>query len=156
MNKRTSRIVALTLVTAASLLWCSIAHAGNEITKQERMESIKEYVSEQFSSLKENEKEALVNDIFLEKFSDEAKGLVFAPDESDDFVDVAYQKMLERETYVVNLITANGGRDASFDNWDYNLDYLLAHYDELMELPNVNKVFIDMYIEDYNVVREAR
>lgn len=68
------------------------------------------------------------------------------------FVDTAYQNMMERETYIVELISSHSGIETSTAEWEYNLNYLQCHYDEIMSLEGVNSLYVDLYIEDYEIV----
>lgn len=66
-----------------------------------------------------------------------------------DEVDEAYQRMLERENYVVELINTLSDISTSFENWEENLEYLLNNYDNIILLDDINKEYINIYIETY-------
>ncbi len=65
----------------------------------------------------------------------------------------AYRRMMTRENYIVDLISMHSGEETSFEAWEYNLEYLKVHYDEIIALEDVNKLYVDIYIEDYEGVK---
>lgn len=71
-------------------------------------------------------------------------------------MDQAYVEMLEREGYVVDIISKLDERKTSFENWEYNLTYLQEHYDEFSEKAGINRSYIDLYIETYEDQKEAQ
>lgn len=116
---------------------------------------ISEYVSEQYSSLSSLEQSELVEEIYQEKYVSAAS--VDLPDAADkDVVDVAYQNMMARETYITELISSYSGMETTTADWESNLEYLRNHYDEIMNVEGINKIYVDLYIEDYEIVQATR
>jgi len=66
-----------------------------------------------------------------------------------DELDVAYENMLIRESYIVDLISQLSEEETRFDNWEYNLNYLVDNYKYLNQLADLNMSYIDIYIETY-------
>ncbi len=118
---------------------------------------INQYVSEQYPALSDAEQAELAEEIYQEKYAHAAEVLA-SEDERDteDFVDIAYQNMMERETYIAELISANSGMETTIAEWEYNLNYLKLHYDEIMSLEGVNSLYVDLYIEDYEIVQATK
>ena len=56
----------------------------------------------------------------------------------------------------MNLINEHGGVKTSLEAWQYNLDYLLENYNEIMAIDDVNAAYVDLYIEDYQNVKETQ
>lgn len=63
-------------------------------------------------------------------------------------IDVAYQNMMDEETYIVELINSLGNK-TSLSNWQYNLEFLQNNYDMINMLDNVNMSHVNSYIEGY-------
>lgn len=116
---------------------------------------INRYVSEQYSTLSDMEQAELAEEIYQEKYTG-AVAVSEDAESTENFVDIAYQNMLERETYIVELVSEHSGMESTFMDWEYNLNYLTLHYDEIMSLENVNSLYVDLYIEDYEIVQATR
>lgn len=89
----------------------------------------------------------------LEKQEEAKKGNIshYKKNNSEiDEIDIAYQKMMERENYIVDLVSKLSNQETNLTNWEYNHNYLSNNYDEIIKDKNVNIEFIDRYIEDYN------
>ena len=150
IKKRAGMMIALalslTMVLGSSVL-------ASEPESQENLDraEINQYVSEQFPALSDTEQDELVEEIYQEKY---ATVLPMSENErsTEVFVDTAYQNMMERETYIVELISSHSGIETSSAEWEYNLNYLQCHYDEIMSLEGVNSLYVDLYIEDYEIV----
>lgn len=66
-----------------------------------------------------------------------------------DQIDTAYQNMLLKENYIVDLINKIDSNKTTFSNWQYNLQYLTNNYDIIKSIPDVNMDYVDGYIEEY-------
>lgn len=66
-----------------------------------------------------------------------------------DELDVAYENMLIRENYIVDLVSRLSEEETSFENWEYNLNYIVNNYKYLNQLADVNMDYVDIYIETY-------
>lgn len=66
-----------------------------------------------------------------------------------DELDIAYENMLIRENYIVNLVSRLSEKETSFNNWEFNLNYLVNNYKYLNGLDDVNMNYVDIYIETY-------
>lgn len=66
-----------------------------------------------------------------------------------DELDIAYENMIIRENYIVDLISRLSEEETSFDNWEFNLNYLVNNYKYLNQLDDVNMDYVDIYIETY-------
>ncbi|MCI9020351.1 MAG: hypothetical protein HFH32_06385 [Eubacterium sp.] len=73
-----------------------------------------------------------------------------------NLIDEAYENMMAKENYIVELISRHSGQNTSFDKWKYNLSYLQKNYDEIMSIDNINKFYVDSYIEDYEIVTQTQ
>ncbi|MCH5339387.1 MAG: amidase domain-containing protein [Acetatifactor sp.] len=92
----------------------------------------------------------LAEDIYIEKYI--AVPTSYTEAEITEFVDLAYETMLARENYIAELISSNSGVETTTTAWEYNLNYLKAHYNELMAQEDINGEYVDLYIEDYEIV----
>lgn len=112
------------------------------------MVEINSYVSEQ---------EELVEEIYQEKYEGTATVSLSTENEVDGgVVDFAYLNMMTRENYIADLISSYSGTRTTTKAWEFNLDYLEEHYDEIMSLEGVNSIYVDLYIEDYEVVQATK
>lgn len=114
------------------------------------MAELEEHVARQNASLSKSEIKTLAQELYQEKYIDEPS--VSSAEEQADFVDIAYENMLKRENYIVELISSHSGDPTSRDAWEFNLTYLKQHYDEITTLDNINLQYIDSYIEDYEIL----
>lgn len=145
------------------------ADEENENKKIERRwAGVYKYVSEVFSTLSSEEQEAIAQSIYQEKYvivpeaapSDDAPNDASVKEQEESifqgkFVPEAYYLMMKRENYIVDLITSHSGTETTIEAWEYNLDYLNAHYEEIMSLENVNQIYVEIYIEEYEAQREV-
>lgn len=146
------------LLMAAFVLLPGMTVSASEIADSDMDESIMKeieaHVFGQNPSLKEAEIQSLAKEIYEEKYME---SMSLAADETDgNFVDEAYENMLEKETYIVELISSHSGERTSRESWEYNLEYLKQHYEEIMGLESINAWYVDSYIEDYEVVRDTK
>lgn len=146
--------VALAMVLSVTMLIGNNTYAGQVNYVKENIQEIENYVSEHYA-MNSSDKEDLVNQIYLEKYSHKSNDELRAFNSEESFADIAYEKMMDRENYIVNLISSQSKEKTTTGDWKYNLKYLLDHYDEIMALDNVNKLYIDLYIEDYEALEEA-
>lgn len=123
------------------------------------MAELEEHVARQNASLSKSEIKTLAQELYQEKYIDEPSACssadepsVSSAEEQADFVDIAYENMLKRENYIVELISSHSGEPTSRDAWEFNLTYLKQHYDEITTLDNINLQYIDSYIEDYEIL----
>lgn len=103
---------------------------------------------------KNNAYKAYLNDFKYENFlKEEAKKSSEITSTSSfqekDELDIAYENMLIRENYIVDLISRLSEEETSFDNWEFNLNYLVNNYNYLKEIDDVNMNYVDIYIETY-------
>jgi len=150
---RTKKRMAACVMLLAFVLGNSVSANGAEDGRGEEMERINSYVCEQYSALSESEQKSLAEEIYQEKYAPAPSVYAEEPKDEEEFVNVAYEKMMEREQYIVELISSHSGRETTFEAWEYNLDYLKSNYEELMAQENVNAAYIDRYIEDYEIVQ---
>lgn len=147
----TASVIMLTLISGFS----AFADETNiPLIENSDKDAISKYVAEQYPNLESSEKKELEEEIYQEKYTISMVSEI--EEEDEEFVDVAYENMLQRETYVVDLISRLSGAETTLDSWEYNLDYLQLHYDEIMSLENVNLLYVDRYIEDYEIVRQTK
>lgn len=79
---------------------------------------------------------------------------VCSEDESEEeFIDMAYQNMLDNERYIVELISSRSGNKTTMENWEYNLQYLVNNYAEISELDEIDISQVESYIGDYQCVK---
>lgn len=143
-------VLSMTMVVGSNV-FASELHNGEDTARLE----IRKYVSERYSSLSSLEQSELTDEIYQEKYVVAAS--VDSTDETDkDVVDVAYQNMMAREIYITELISSYSGMETTMADWEHNLEYLRNHYDELMNVEGVNKIYVDLYIEDYEIVQSTR
>lgn len=151
IKRRVGMIVVITLAMTM-LLGSSVFASELGVLEDSNREEINKYVLEQYSTLSETEQAELVEEIYQEKYVlPSAVSMNVNEETVDDFVDIAYQNMVERETYVAELISAHSGMETTTAEWEHNLNYLKLHYEEIMSLESVNSIFVDLYIEDYEV-----
>ena len=139
-----------------NMVYANASGVNNSIDEANKLIKIQDYVSEQYTTLSSREQKELVNEIYQEKYIRNMQEVSALSGKQDAFVDVAYQNMLERENYIVELVSEHSGLATSFDAWEYNLQYLIENYEEIIGLENVNKVNVDRYIEDYKAVQATR
>lgn len=144
------------------------ADEENENKKIERRwAGVYKYVSEVFSNLSSEEQEAIAQSIYQEKYvivpeaapSDDAPNDASVKEQEESifqgkYVPEAYYLMMKRENYIVDLITSHSGTETTIEAWEYNLDYLNAHYEEIMSLENVNQLCVEIYIEEYEAFKD--
>lgn len=140
-------VLSLT-IGAGSNAFASELHNVEDVARAE----ISEYVSEQYSSLSNLEQSELTEEIYQEKY---AEAMTINDEVDEEFIDIAYQNMITRETYIAELINSYSGIETTVTDWKYNLEYLKKHYDDLMAVKDVNKVYVDLYIEDYEIVQNT-
>ncbi|MCM1500183.1 MAG: amidase domain-containing protein [Clostridium sp.] len=103
--------------------------------------------------MSDTEQAELAEEIYQEKYAQVATVSMSADEVGgEDFVDIAYRNMMERETYIVELISLHSGSETTTVEWEYNLNYLQCHYDEIMSMEDVVSMYVDLYIEDYEIV----
>lgn len=145
-------ILSMTMMIETSVF---ASESGSQ--KDSDMAKINQYVSEQYSSLSDTEQVELAEEIYQEKYANAAVVITSEDGKgNEDFVDIAYKNMMERETYVAKLISTYSGIETSTADWEYNLNYLKIHYNEIMSLENVNSLFVNLYIEDYEIVQATK
>ena len=86
------------------------------------MAELEEHIARQDASLSESEIKELAQALYQEKYIDEPPTL--PAEEQSDFADVAYENMLAKENYIVELISSHSGEATSRDAWEYNLAWL--------------------------------
>ncbi len=152
--RRTGMMVAIALSMTMVLGTHALASEPENLDDSIRAE-INEYVSEQYSSLSSVEQGEMAEEIYQEKYASVASVNV---DESvaEDFADIAYQNMMERETYIAELISLYSGTETNTTEWEYNLNYLKTHYNEITSMEEVNTMYVDIYIEDYDIVQATK
>ncbi len=150
IKKRAGIIIALAL-SMTMVLGNSVFASESESQENLDRAEINQYVSEQYPALSDTEQDELAEEIYQEKYATVASVSVNERS-TEAFVDTAYQNMMERETYIVELISSHSGTETSTVEWEYNLNYLQSHYDEIMSLEGVNSLYVDLYIEDYEIV----
>lgn len=151
MNKKRSGMMIALALSLTMVLGSSVLASEPESKENLDRAEIDQYVSEQFPALNDTEQDELAEEIYQEKY---AAVVSMSENErsTEVFVDTAYQNMMERETYIVELISSHSGIETSTVEWEYNLNYLQCHYDEIMSLEGVNSLYVDLYIEDYEIV----
>lgn len=118
------------------------------------MSEIKDHILKQDMLIKSEKAEALAQEIYQEKY---VGFLMDDFNEDDDaIIDIAYDNMLAKENYIVALISEQSGEPTTMNAWEQNLKYLQLHYDEIIALENVNMLYVDAYIEDYEIVKAAQ
>ncbi|MFV0503365.1 MAG: hypothetical protein ACK5LT_05295 [Lachnospirales bacterium] len=73
-----------------------------------------------------------------------------------DEMDIAYENMLIRENYIVDLVFRLLKQETSFEEWEYNLDYLINNYEYISKQEDVNMKYVNIYIEDYENLRYTK
>ncbi len=153
MRKNVKKAVAVLFV-----FWALIftkennVYAYEESEEEELFEYAEEVVSERFPDASDEEKSEMIDEI-IEKYTPQER-IILKKSIDEPFIDIAYQKMLERENYVVDLINSIDENKTTMENWKYNLHYLLDNYEYLVSVEKSNKIFIDCYIEDYSAQEE--
>lgn len=144
--------ILATVIMTIVLLSNVVLVSGNS---SEMRNNIEGYVSLNYPSLTKQEQIEKAEEIYTERVSENEEDTSSTKSDKD-FIDVAYEKMMEREMYVVELINSLEPEETFFENWEYNLDYLIQNYETLMSMENINKVYIDLYIEEYLAERDFR
>ena len=90
----------------------------------------------------------------MEKY--EISSINLSDEAEEDNSDEAYENMMTRENYIVDLISRYSGQETSREEWENNLQYLKLHYDEIIALENINRIYVDLYIEDYEIVEATK
>lgn len=122
------------------------------ISDNEIRQGVTDYVENTYPNLSENDKKQLIEELYQEK-TDPANQ-ISAPktvSEQADSLEKSYNSMMEEENYIVDLINGQG-EDTSLSNWEFNLNYLKEHYEELSNISGVKMHFIDSYIQSYTTV----
>lgn len=149
MGKKRIGTMAAVALSMMMVLSNTVFASESESPENTIMTEISEYVAEQYGSLSIAEQKELEEEIYQEKYVESAIASMNITDETDEnVVDIAYQNMIARETYIAELISLHSGVKTTMDDWEYNLNYLKNHYDEVMAMEAVNGVYVDLYIED--------
>lgn len=152
MKKIIRRLEIMIVITLAMTILLGSSVYANElgVLEDPNWEIVKKDVSEWYPSLSEAEQDELAAKIYQEKYVTSGVASVNADEETnEDFVDIAYLKNVEEETYIAGLISEHSGIETTTDAWRYNLNYLKLHYDDIMALEGVNTIFVDLYMEAY-------
>ncbi len=120
----------------------------------EKMNIVKEHVAGAYPELSAAEQAQKAEELYQEKYiglitPSEIAARQSAAQADRDYVNTAYENSLARDRYVVELISTHSGTETTAEAWEYNLDYLQLHYEELMALEDVNSAFVDLYISIY-------
>lgn len=148
--KRIFEVMTALAAAMAMVLGTSVSAAGSDADKN----AVSAYVQEQFFALDEADRTILEDEIYNEKYAPAPMGIINEDDEV--FIDEAYQNMMEKENYIVSLIQTQSGSATSLKNWEYNLDYLQAHYNDIKNSDDIDLMHVDSYMEDYKIVRNAK
>lgn len=119
--------------------------------------AVSDFVSEVYPNLSAEEKEQLTEKLYEEKYGN-SKPTTFSDTPIEPYIqeeDPLYIAMMEKENYIVDLINKLGGT-ATYESWEYNLDFLNEHFDEIKILDNVNMEYVNSYIYDYTSLRESK
>lgn len=156
MSKKNNCIITLVLGFVALMLVLLLtdnvyAFSNNE--KDEDRIAADNFVAEVYPNISDTEKEKLAESIYEERMN--SSGIELDFEEPVPYVqeeDPAYIAMMEEENYIVDLINGMGGV-ATLESWEYNLDFLKEHYNAITTQDNINKFYIDDYIESYTSVK---
>lgn len=151
MRKKKIGVLIATVLAMTMVLGSNVFASEMDNSEKDVWRAIHEYVSEQYSSLSSTEQAELAEKIYLEKYAATSASLM-NEETGEYFVDVAYENMMARENYIAELISLHSGIETTTEAWEYNLDYLKSHYEEIMALESVNSIYVDRYIEDYEIV----
>lgn len=80
----------------------------------------------------------------MEKY--EISSINLSDEAEEDNSDEAYENMMTRENYIVDLISRYSGQETSREEWENNLQYLKSHYDEIIALENINRIYVDLRV----------
>lgn len=154
---RKKGLITIIILSITLLSTTVFAEEKNSIINENvAKKEINEYISEQYSELSDSERKALADDIYLEKYNTYLVNTLSTENTNDDISDIAYENMMEQEKYIVKLINEHNSEKTSIDNWEYNLNYLKTNYDEIITLKDINRVYVDLYIEDYEIVESLK
>ena len=151
MRIKRLKIVFLTVLMLITVLNINVyASEKKSETGDSTKKEISEYTSEQYPLQKKKQQESLEQTKNSEKQDCFSKNSIDKTEE--DIVNVAYNNMIKKEKYIVDLISQHSGKQTSLDAWEYNLQYLLTHYNEIKNVDNINMLYVESYIEDYKIV----
>lgn len=86
--------VALAMVLSVTMLIGNNTYAGQVNYVKENIQEIENYVSEHYA-MNSSDKEDLVNQIYLEKYSHKSNDELRAFNSEESFADIAYEKMMD-------------------------------------------------------------
>lgn len=138
-----------------SLLFAMNAYAA--VDNNDNKTAISNFVSEVYPNISAEEKEQLTEKLYEEKYGD-SKSITFSDTPIEPYIqeeDPLYIAMIEKENYIVDLINQLGGT-ATYESWEYNLDFLNEHLDEIKLLDDVNMEYVNAYIYDYTSLKESK
>ena len=139
---------------------CSLLFSMNiyaAVDNNDNKTAVSDFVSEVYPNLSAEEKEQLTEKLYEEKYGN-SKPTTFSDTPIEPYIqeeDPLYIAMMEKENYIVDLINKLGGT-ATYESWEYNLDFLNEHFDEIKILDNVNMEYVNSYIYDYTSLRESK
>lgn len=122
------------------------------ISKEETHQGISEYVESTYINLSKSDKDQLIDELYAEKT--DPSNQISVPKTSNEQANShseAYNRMMEEENYIVDLINEQG-ESTTLDNWEFNFNYLKEHYNELAGKAGVKMYFVDSYIQAYTTV----
>jgi len=157
MSKERKAFISLTLIV--SLLVGSVILSDVKVSAENdnALEKIAEYVDVRYADLSVDERTAMIEEVYNEKYAvDIVEASTFCRTINNKSVDEAYQSMLDKENYVVDLINLHSGAETNMSEWEFNLEYLQTYYEEITALPQINTQYIDSYIEDYTIVKATK
>lgn len=138
-----------------SLLFAMNAYAA--VDNNDNKTAVSNFVSEVYPNISAEEKEQLTEKLYEEKYGD-SKSITFSDTPIEPYIqeeDPLYIAMIEKENYIVDLINQLGGT-ATYESWEYNLDFLNEHLDEIKLLDDVNMEYVNAYIYDYTSLKESK
>ena len=156
MSKKNNCIITLVLGFVALMLVLLLTDNVYAVSNNEKDEdriAADNFVAEVYPNISDTEKEKLAESIYEERMN--SSGIELDFEEPVPYVqeeDPAYIAMMEEENYIVDLINGMGGV-ATLESWEYNLDFLKEHYNAITTQDNINKFYIDDYIESYTSVK---
>ena len=154
MNKMLKSIIGLGM---GASLFSQVLFASNVNTRDSQVyDGVVRYVNEVYVNVSSEDKSKLIEELYKLRLEGNNEDMQVDSISSlivEQEIDSAYERIMDEENYIVNLINQTSDTNTTIENWEFNLVYLQEHYDEIKNMKNINLEYVDSYIEAYEIVR---
>lgn len=143
----------LLCVLSFALIMSNMAYAEVNTVDAEALAGVTDYVNNNYVNLSSFEKKELIDDLYNERVSHDS--ITTQSHQGAKTLDEAYAEMMAEENYIISLINDMDGT-ATLSSWEDNLNFLMNHYDDIKDNPEVNIEYVDSYVHAYKIVKKCQ